>query len=443
MTTAPTDHDPAPGQAFGRPPRVVRKAYRDTTAPVLGGVAAGLARHLGWPVLWVRVGFLVLVSVGGLGVVLYGAYWVVLPAAPHFVDAPPGVASATRQGRRPWVRGRLGDAGQAVALGALGIGVVLLLGAFFGDIPLLVPLGLGVLGVALLWRQADESQRSRWLDSSGRISLLRVVFGTGGWQSYARVAAGLGLVVVALVLLTLRSGGVAAARDLTLLGLVGLAGVAVVLGPWVYRLAADLASDLTEEREERVRTQERADVAAHLHDSVLQTLALIQNNAGDPAAVSRLARAQERDLRSWLYVGDSDVDGRLAGALREVGADAEDSYGVPVEVVVVGDCDLDDALRATVAASREAVVNAVRHSGAARVDVYAEVGEAAVEVFVRDTGRGFDLDRVAGDRHGVRGSIIERVERRGGTATVRSEAGQGTEVRLRVPRTKDRAEETA
>ena len=162
-----------------------------------------------------------------------------------------------------------------------------------------------------------------------------------------------------------------------------------MVGPWVFRLA----SDLTAERAERVRTQERADMAAHLHDSVLQTLALIQKNADDGPTVARLARAQERDLRSWLYAGESTDDRTVASALRGVAAAVEDAHGVSVEVVNVGDCPMTDRLRAVVSATGEAVTNAAKHAGTGQVDVYAEVAAAAVDVFVRDRGRGFDLDR--------------------------------------------------
>ena len=162
-----------------------------------------------------------------------------------------------------------------------------------------------------------------------------------------------------------------------------------MLGPWVYRLTSDLAA----ERAERVRTQERADLAAHLHDSVLQTLALIQKNAGDAATVARLARSQERDLRAWLFDARRAGGGTLVAALRGIVREIEDTYGVDVELVTVGDCDLDDTLAPVVAAAREATVNAAKHAGSPLVDLYSEVGAADVEVFVRDRGTGFDPSR--------------------------------------------------
>jgi signal transduction histidine kinase len=167
---------------------------------------------------------------------------------------------------------------------------------------------------------------------------------------------------------------------------------------------------------------------------VLQTLALIQKSAHDPTTVARLARAQERDLRSWLYVGESTDERSLAGALRAAAAEVEDAHGVSVDVVAVGDCELDETLRPIVSATREAVTNAAKHAGTGRVDVYAEVTDGAVDVFVRDRGAGFDLESVPEDRYGVRRSILDRMERHGGTAELRSAPGDGTEVRLHLPR---------
>jgi len=408
----------------------VRRASRDVQQPVIGGVAAGLARHLGVSAMAVRTGFVVAGLLGGLGVLFYAGLWMVLPPDSPFVREAPGLESAARGGRRAGRIRRLGDVGPAVALAALGFGAVLLVEAVVGQVTVFWPALLAVAGVALLWRQADEAQRERWLDSTGRIEPARVVLGNGGWAAYARIAAGAVLLVLALVLFSLRGGSVAMARDVTVAALLAVAGIAIVVGPWVYRLAGDL----TVERAERVRTQERADLAAHLHDSVLQTLALIQKNAGDGVAVARLARAQERDLRTWLFAGPATGTETLTGALRTAAAAVEDAHGVEVEVVSVGDCDLGEELRPLVAAAGEAVTNAAKHAGTGRVDVYAEVSTEAVDVFVRDRGRGFDPGAVAADRHGVRMSIVDRMRRHGGSAEVRSAPGEGTEVRLHLPR---------
>lgn len=397
---------------------------------MIGGVAAGLARHLALPVLWVRAAFVIGAAMGGLGIAFYAGLWIVLPVDAHFAVAAPGLASATRGGRRPGRVRRIGDVGPAIALAALAFGAVLSVQAAFGRGAVFWPIVLGAGGVALLWRQADEAQRERWLDTSGRIDPVRAVFGRGGWAAYARVAAGAALIVAALALFTLRSGSLSMALDVAAAGLLTLLGFGLVAGPWVYRLAADLAA----ERAERVRSQEHADVAAHLHDSVLQTLALIQKNSADGQLVSRLARSQERDLRGWLYAERSTDERTVAGALRRLVIEIEDAYGVSVELVTVGDCDLVQPLGVLVAATREAVTNAAKHAGTGQVDVYAEVSAVAVNVFVRDRGVGFDPAAVPADRHGVRDSIIERMDRHGGSAQVLSEAGAGTEVRLHSPR---------
>ena len=408
-------------------PRDVRRAYRDLREPVIGGVAAGLAEHLGLTVLMVRVGFVVGAVLGGVGIAFYAVLWAMLPVGPPATALAPGLASATRGGRRPGTGRRLSDLGPVVVLGALGIGAVFVLQGILGAGGWVWPLGIAIVGVALLWRQADEAQRERWVDATGRIDPIRIVLGSGGWASYARLAAGVGLIVVAIVLFSLRGGSLSLARDVTLAVLLGLGGLAIVVGPWIYRLA----SELSDEREERVRTQERADVAAHLHDSVLQTLALIQKN---PADAARLARSQERDLRAWLFSTESIDDSTVASSLRAMAGEIEDAYGITVDVVAVGDCDLDETLRPIVAAAREATTNAAKHAGVPRVDVYAEVTAGAVDVFVRDRGAGFDPDATPEDRLGVRRSIIDRMARHGGTAEVRSAPGEGTEVRLHLGR---------
>lgn len=418
MTTAPTDA-----------PLTFRRATRDTEAPIIGGVAAGLARHLGWPVIWVRVGFVGATALSGLGVALYAGFWLMLPADTRFQTDTPGAESASRGGRRPGVRRRLGDAGPLIVLATLGLGAVLLVQATLGQGAVFWSIIVGIVGVGLLWRQADEVQRERWF-TQGRMDPVRIVFGSGGWASYARVFVGVGLVVAALFIIGFDGGSLQEARLAVLAGGLGVIGLLFVVGPWIFRLSSDLSA----ERAERIRTQERADVAAHLHDSVLQTLALIQKSSGDAATVARLARAQERDLRSWLYAGEAIDDRSVASALRGAAAEVEDAHGVSVEVVAVGDCPMHETLRPIVAAAREAITNGAKHAGTGHVDVYAEIDDKAVSVFVRDRGAGFDPDAVPEDRLGVRNSIVDRIARHGGTAEVRSAPGEGTEIRLRLPR---------
>jgi signal transduction histidine kinase/phage shock protein PspC (stress-responsive transcriptional regulator) len=408
-----------------------RRAYRDLSAPIAGGVASGLATHLGAPVLWVRGFFVATAFLGGFGLLLYAGLWMFLPADQGFEVSAPGLESATRTGKRPRRRSRLRDAGPAIALGALFFGVVLGVEGVFGQGALFWPVVLGVAGIALLWRQADEAQRERWTDTTARIDPFRAVFGNGGWAAYARIAAGLGLIVTAMIVFAVAAGQATFAVPVLVAGLLGLLGLAIVVGPWGLRLVNDLSA----ERAERVRTQERADMAAHLHDSVLQTLALIQKNSHDATTVARLARSQERDLRQWLFEAETSDATTLAGALKEMAADVETQHNVVVDVVTVGDCPLDDELRPVVHAAREAVVNVAKHAGTQRADVYAETSDGAVDVFVRDRGAGFDVGGVATDRHGVRSSIVDRMVRHGGRADVRSAPDEGTEVRLHMPRT--------
>lgn len=412
----------APGTGV---PHGVRRAYRDLREPVLGGVAAGLAAHLGVRVLVVRAAFVVATVVGGSGLVFYAALWAMLPAGPPPSALAPGLESATRDGRRPGRARRLADVGPVLILAMLGIGAVFALEALLGNGWWVWPVGIAVVGVALLWRQADEAQRERWLDATGRVDPARVLVGAGGWAAWARISAGLALVVLAIVVFVARDGSFSLARDAAITILLAFAGLAIVVLPFVYRLM----TELSEEREQRVRTQERADVAAHLHDSVLQTLALIQKH---PADAARLARAQERDLRAWLYAGETLDATTVASALRSMAGEIEDAYGITVDVVAVGDRDLDDDVRFVVAAAREATTNAAKHAGVGRVDVYAEIAGGAIDVFVRDRGVGFDPAATPEHRLGVRRSIIDRMERHGGRAEIRSTPGEGTEVRLHL-----------
>jgi signal transduction histidine kinase/phage shock protein PspC (stress-responsive transcriptional regulator) len=429
MTSNVVDHRPGPG---------VRRATRRTDRRILGGVAAGLADHLGVDPLLVRGAFVLTTLLGGFGLALYAGLWMILPSDARFHEDAPGLEAATRQGKRPATRSRLEEGGWLVALGAVALGIVVLVQSFVGNAFLFWPIVLGVAGLAVLWRQADEAQRERWLDTTGRIDPVRAVLGRGGAASYARLAAGVVLLATAFVLFAIQTDQAGVARDVMLAGLFGVLGLGLTVGPWLFRLASDLA----EERAARVRSQERADVAAHLHDSVLQTLALIQKHSEDGRTVSRLARAQERDLRTWLYGDTAAAESTLAGALKQAAAEVEDAHGVPVELVTVGDVELAEVSRPVVLAAREAMVNAAKHSGAGKVDVYAEAAGDRVEVFVRDRGRGFDLASVPADRLGVRRSVVDRMERHGGAATIRSAPGEGTEVRLSMPLPRPSTEES-
>jgi signal transduction histidine kinase len=395
------------------PPRL----YRSVDGRYVAGVAHGLAEQLRLSPLTVRIGFAVLTAFNGFGVVLYLAFWAVVPLAP--VTGRP--VARTR---------RVADIGRLVALAVLILGVGLLVTGrqLVSNNLLLVPLLLGGAGLAVIWRQADDAQRARWLRMSTRIG--GVGSGQSGLRATLRLGGGAALVVAAVTLFLVLSGQFTAARKGLLPILIVLVGVGLITAPWWYRLVADLSA----ERRERIRSQERAELAAHLHDSVLQTLALIQRHVNSPREVARLARGQERELRVWLYRPDARQESRFAAAMEGVSAEVEDAYAVQVETVVVGDADLDDRLAAVVQATREALVNAARHAAVTEVSLYAEIEPERVSVFVRDRGVGFDRATVSDDRHGVAGSIVGRMERHGGTAAVRSTPGAGTEVELTMTR---------
>jgi signal transduction histidine kinase/phage shock protein PspC (stress-responsive transcriptional regulator) len=403
--------------------REPRRAYRDPDDRFLGGVAGGLATHLGLPSLKVRVGFLLLTLLGGFGAVVYAGLWVMLPVydpTQLTVETPPGVGAATRRGFRTITAPEhRRDAAVVVSLLVTFVGVIALFeGLGFGlSQKVFWPVVVGSGGLVLLWWQTDETSRSAWLTTAP------------SWKTWLRMLAGLGLLAGAISLAILQSGVRGALGTALATVVLAAVGVALVLGPWLLRTNRALRF----ERAERARSQERADVAAHLHDSVLQTLALIQRQSSDPHAVAQLARTQERELRRWLFEPDDHAGLLLSTALRDVAAEVEDAHSVPVEVVVVGDVPVGDGYPPLVAATREALQNAAKHSGAQRVDVYVEVGADGVEIFVRDRGVGFDPATVPADRLGLRGSIVDRMVRHGGSSDVRSQPGDGTEVRLWMP----------
>jgi signal transduction histidine kinase len=337
---------------------------------VIAGVCGGFAARLGVDATLVRLVFALLALAGGAGILLYFALW------------------AYDAGWRTWVAAALIAAAGAMLLLALGLSSTAVIGATLliaGSATVVIRGGslrpggsLPILGVTLLLAGA-------------------VIFlGTNGKSGPFIVP---GAVVGALVL---------------------------VVGPWIWQL--------TSERTERIRMQERAEVAARIHDSVLQTLALVQRHASDPQRVASLARRQERELRRWLYGSGVAEVALLVDALADAAADVEELYGVRVEVANAGDAAIDDAVGQLVLAAREAMTNAAKFSGAAEVFVYAESGQDGIAVFVRDAGVGFDRTAVAPDRHGIAESIEGRMKRAGGAATIVTALGEGTEVELRLPR---------
>ena len=391
---------------------------------MVAGVAAGLADALGLDPNVVRCGFVVLAIASGFGVILYGVAWALMP------DAAAGSG-------RPEARG---DAIATAAFGAVVLGGLLLvraLGLWPGDV-VVWPLAAALVGLALLAMRTAPSGATADLPDWQLLQRLppdaadavAVLVGTRR-GALVRIAAGVACVVVGLAAFVVSVDSWRALRG-TLVATVAVSiGVALVVGPGVSRLVHALVA----ERRERIRADERAEVAAHLHDSVLQTLALVQRRADQPREVVRLARMQERELRSWLLSGDdpeATAGASLGGALEELAASIEAEQGVPVEVVRVRDCGVEgtEPLRA---AAREAILNATRHSGAATVSVYLEVESEQATIFVRDRGRGFDPETVPADRGGISHSIVGRMTRAGGRAAVRSVPNEGTEVELVLP----------
>jgi signal transduction histidine kinase len=339
----------------------------------LAGVCAGIADALGVDVTLVRVVFALLALAGGAGIVLYLALW-----------------AWSRSGQAWWALLLLVVAG-ALLLGAVGVPNRALAGIV-----------LVAAGLTIAWRRGGSLHPEAPL-------------------SYVGLAlAGVGAVV-------LLGTGSAPTRVLAPGAVAG--ALLLVAGPWLWRLALERDA----ERAARIRTEERADVAARVHDSVLQTLALIQRHAQEPRRVASLARRQERELRGWLYADRplGDDGSSLVAALSTAAADVEELHGVRVELASSGDAPPHTAL---VLAAREAMTNAAKFAGVEEIDVYAEVTPDEIAVYVRDRGAGFDPATVPEDRHGIRESIRARLEHAGGSATVTSAPGGGTEVELRLPR---------
>ncbi len=412
---------------------------RDADRKVIVGVCAGAARWLGVDPLIVRIAVVVLTVASGVGLPIYIAGWLLMPPA----DGSPAIAARLRARPGAW---QIGAGVGCLTLG--GLLTIRELGLWWSD-AIVWPFVLAAAGAAMLWRQTAARRAGPEPTRSPRDGVQaldeptatvaeepatddeRPPLGSAIPQRLRSIyqgGFGIALVVGAGLLFLQANGALSGARDLVLAFVVVALGLGLILAPFWLRLARGLR----DERNERIRSQERAEVAAHLHDSVLQTLALVQKRADDPRAVATLARRQERELRSWLSgAPEARPDECLADALRAAAAEIEEAHGVPIEVIAVGDHDLDDRHRALVAAAREALANAVRHSGSDEpISLYIEVAGGRTEVFVRDRGQGFDADAIPEDRRGVRESIMGRMARHGGTAAVHSTPGQGTEVEL-------------
>ncbi len=337
---------------------------------IVGGVAGGLADHLGVDVFKVRVAFALLAASAGAGIAAYGLIWMFTPAGED--TAHPSAAERQRV---------LGLA--AIGLG-LAVGLAWLLSGTAASV--IVPVIVVVIGAALVWREFDSEGPRTALGLPKHPSVL----------SWARVVGGATLIVLGLAVVVLARVDLAALRSSLLAVVVTLVGVGLLTVPiWLRTWRA-----LGAERSARIRNDEREEIASHLHDSVLQTLALIQKQSDQPHEVMRLARGQERELRKWLFDGGDTDNSSLADALKTISGEVEDQHGVTVRPITVGDVHLlpDDiesglsreSFTALLGATREALVNAAKHSGETNIDLFAETEPEQVSVFVRYRGTGFD-----------------------------------------------------
>ena len=392
----------------------VPKAYRGLNSAFVAGVASGLATYFRISVWIVRAVFLLSCVWKFSGAVAYALLWLFLAVRPE------ERTDKGRKGAAAW--GAIGLFALSASL-LVGMGFLVhlydtsVIGTYALDIA-----GAGV-GVGLVWRMRDV-RGGWWLRLAGLIAGVIVA-----WVSIAVVTA----TEVGSREWSTDPGVNATVVSALLMGST-LVMCIICAAAWVVH------PERVEEREALLIASTKADVAAHLHDSVLQTLAVIQKQADDSASVARLARAQEKELRAYLY-GEALEEGSFKAAVREVADELEATYPIRVELVSVGECELSPQLEALVAAAREASVNAAKHSGAEQVDVYTEVSGSLVEVFVRDRGKGFSPEEIGEDRMGIRRSIIGRMNRHGGRASIRSTPGEGTEIALTMPYGKDAGDE--
>lgn len=394
----------------------------------LTGVCKGIALHLGISVMWVRLAFIALTCLYGAGIIAYVFLWIFMPAGD-----PQAVASAEHipveqaplaRGNQPAQAGvedtavsaeSLSEAIQRApkpALVALAGFVLLTIGLLLvgtgADSQLIIPLLLGLAGIALAWMNLSPNG-TQLLSMLGGIALIFI-----GWAVYVSNVT--------------YAGWGTSPRRIMLSGFIMIACIVLAVMPW----ANAMLQRFSREQALKEREEERADMTAHLHDGVLQTLALIQLHSEDPSTVFTLARGQERELREWLYQERSTSDRSVSAGLKQIAAEVEDEHGKPIEVVTVGDAHPSAQTDALLDATRQALVNAVTH-GSEPISLYCEATDTTVEVFVRDHGEGFDIDAIPPDRLGIRESIIGRIKRRGGTVEIVSRAGWGTEVRMHMP----------
>ncbi len=402
-----TDDESTPSESTDRFQVLRGHLTRSTHDRIVAGLAGGIAARFGVPTVYVRAAFVTLTLAGGFGIICYLAGWLTVPDEQQY-------GSMITADRPPTTPQQVG-----LGLGFLALLIILdTVGLWFG--PIVWPAALFIFGAALVWDRSSAESRDR-MSQFARPS------GDGASRSRAQIIVGVALMAVGIVVVFASLDSFQQLGPVAIAVLITAAGFMLLFGPWIL----GLFDDLTEERRARIRSEERADMAAHLHDSVLQTLALIQRS-DDPQRMTTIARAQERDLRAWLFEPTDATNGGTVGeAVSAAAAKVETDFDVPVEVVVVGDRPLDDTTEPLVASAAEAMANAAEHSGARTVSVYVECSEDAAEAWVTDQGSGFDLDEVPEQRKGISESIIARMTRSGGEAVVISHPGEGTEIHLR------------
>jgi signal transduction histidine kinase len=404
------------------PTEDVRRIRRDPEAGMIAGVCAGIAARAGIDPIIIRLAFVAAALFSGAGLIAYALAWIFIPARQGGT-----VAARLRPAR--------GNIEAVLGIGLLVLSAALLLRAvgWWVSDAVVWPAIAAAIGGALIWRQFVGPAGATLAEAAPRpVQAEPRVEPLPGARRLSVAGVGVTLVLGAALVFLWANGALDAAGDAVLATVVVVVALGLILAPVWWRLGRNLAA----ERAERIRSQERAELGAHLHDSVLQTLALMQRRADDPREVAALARRQERELRAWLLDRPPSRAGEsLAGALEDVAAKVEESHGGGIEVVTVGDCALDDRAEAVLAAAREAILNAAKFAGdAGPIDVFAEVTPRRIEVFVRDRGPGFDPGSLPDDRHGVRESIVGRMERHGGRTEIRTGADGGTEVELSLER---------
>ena len=401
-TSAPNHHD--------RPDRIQvlsGKLTRSNEDRMVAGLSAGIADRLGIPTVYVRAGFVSLTLAGGFGILCYLAGWLVTPDEKQYGSMIEADHPATT--------------GQQVGLGLAFLAMLIALEAFglwFG--PIVWPATLVIFGAALIWARSSTESRKR-------LTRLARPSENGAARSKTQIFAGAALMAIGIVVVLASLDSIQSLGPAAIAVLLTAAGFMLLFGPWVW----GLFEELSDERRARIREQERADMAAHLHDSVLQTLAMIQRS-DDPQRMITLARAQERDLRTWLFEPTGlEATGTVGEAIAAAASKVEVDFDVPVEVVVVGDRELVQTESPLVAAASEAMANAAEHSGARAVSIYVECADDTVDAWITDQGVGFDPLTVSDDRKGISESIVARMARAGGEATLLSTPGEGSEVHLR------------